>query len=126
MTAAPAVPGRAAVVCGLGAAHPPQIVSNADLTRRLNTTDEWIRSRTGIAQRHVAGTELTTTDLTVRAATQAHTDAEPGAVDALVVATTTPDRYCPATAPAVATALGLTGIPAFDLVAGCTGFLYAL
>ncbi|GAA2612630.1 beta-ketoacyl-ACP synthase III [Streptomyces tubercidicus] len=126
MTTASAVAGRAAVVCGVGAALPPHIVANADLTARLDTTDEWIRSRTGINQRHVAGTDLSTTDLAVRAAVQALADGEPGPVEAVVVATTTPDRCCPATAPAVATRLGLTGIPAFDLAAGCTGFLYGL
>ncbi|MFJ2214720.1 beta-ketoacyl-ACP synthase III [Streptomyces sp. NPDC101062] len=125
MTAA-SVTGRAAVVCGVGAALPPHIVSNADLTARLETTDEWIRSRTGITQRHVAGADLSTTELAVRAGAQALADSEPITVEALVVATTTPDRCCPATAPAVATRLGLTGVPAYDLAAGCTGFLYAL
>ncbi len=114
------------MVCGVGAALPPYIVSNADLTARLDTTDEWIRSRTGITRRHVAGADLSTTDLAVRAAAQTLDDGEPVMVEALVVATTTPDRCCPATAPAVATRLGLTGIPAYDLAAGCTGFLYAL
>lgn len=126
MTAASVAAGRAAVVCAVGAALPPHTVSNADLTARLETTDEWIRSRTGITQRHVAGVDLSTTDLAVRAGAQALADGEPVAVEALVVATTTPDRCCPATAPAVATRLGLTGIPAYDLAAGCTGFLYAL
>ncbi|WP_325051389.1 beta-ketoacyl-ACP synthase III [Streptomyces corynorhini] len=114
------------MICAVGAALPPHTVSNADLTARLETTDEWIRSRTGIAQRHVAGADLSTTDLAVRAGAQALADREPVTVEALVVATTTPDRCCPATAPAVATRLGLTGIPAYDLAAGCTGFLYAL
>lgn len=114
------------MVCGVGAALPPHIVSNADLTARLETTDEWIRSRTGIIQRHVAGADLSTTDLAVRAGARALADSEPVIVEALVVATTTPDRCCPATAPVVATRLGLTGIPAYDLAAGCTGFLYAL
>ncbi|MEV6057572.1 beta-ketoacyl-ACP synthase III [Streptomyces sp. NPDC052107] len=126
MTAAPPPTERAAVVCKVGAARPPHTVSNHDLTARLDTTDEWIRSRTGITQRHVAGADLSTTDLAVRAAAQALADGEPVTVEALVVATTTPDRCCPATAPAVATRLGLTGIPAYDLAAGCTGFLYAL
>ncbi|WP_329064347.1 beta-ketoacyl-ACP synthase III [Streptomyces sp. NBC_01429] len=126
MTAASVAAGRAAVICAVGAALPPHTVSNADLTARLNTTDEWIRSRTGITQRHVAGADLSTTDLAVRAGAQALADTEPVTVEALVVATTTPDRCCPATAPAVATRLGLTGIPAYDLAAGCTGFLYAL
>ncbi|WP_217165169.1 beta-ketoacyl-ACP synthase III [Streptomyces sp. AC512_CC834] len=126
MTAASEAAARAAVICGVGAALPPHIVTNADLTARLDTTDEWIRSRTGITQRHVAGVDLSTTDLAVRAAAQALADGEPVTVEAAVVATTTPDRCCPATAPAVATRLGLTGVPAYDLAAGCTGFLYAL
>ncbi|MER6105637.1 beta-ketoacyl-ACP synthase III [Streptomyces sp. NPDC001832] len=126
MTAASGVAGRAAVVSGVGAALPPRIVLNADLTARLDTTDEWIRSRTGIARRHIAGADLSTTDLAVRAAAQALANGEPVTAEAVVVATTTPDRCCPATAPTVATRLGLTGIPAYDLAAGCTGFLYAL
>ncbi|MFE4451326.1 beta-ketoacyl-ACP synthase III [Streptomyces sp. NPDC056796] len=126
MTTAPVAAGRAAVVCGIGAELPPHIVTNADLTAGLDTTDEWIRSRTGIAQRHIAGADLSTGDLAVRAGAQALADGQPVTVEALVVATTTPDRCCPATAPAVATRLGLTGIPAYDLAAGCTGFLYAL
>ncbi|MGW6413068.1 beta-ketoacyl-ACP synthase III [Streptomyces vinaceus] len=117
---------RAAVVAAVGSALPASVVSNEDLTARLDTTDEWIRSRTGITRRHVAGAEQSTSDLAMRAAAQALTSREPEHVDALVLATTTPDRCCPATAPAVATRLGLTGIPAFDLAAGCTGFLYAL
>jgi 3-oxoacyl-[acyl-carrier-protein] synthase-3 len=126
MTAAPQPAGQAAVVCAIGAALPPRTVSNADLTARLDTTDEWIRTRTGITRRHVAGADLSTTDLAVRAAAQALAGGEPAPVQALVVATTTPDQCCPATAPAVATRLGLTGIPAFDIAAGCTGFLYGL
>ncbi|WP_037848094.1 beta-ketoacyl-ACP synthase III [Streptomyces sp. NRRL F-2747] len=117
---------RAAVVAAAGSALPPSVVSNEELTARLDTTDEWIRSRTGITRRHVAGTEQSTADLAVRAAAQALTSNEPEHVDALVLATTTPDRCCPATAPTVATRLGLTGIPAYDLAASCTGFLYAL
>ncbi|BFO20355.1 hypothetical protein SHKM778_67430 [Streptomyces sp. KM77-8] len=70
--------------------------------------------------------DLSTTDLAVHAAAQALADGEPVTVEAVVVATTTPDRCCPATAPALATRLGLTGVPAYDLAAGCTGFLYAL
>ncbi|MGW4550218.1 beta-ketoacyl-ACP synthase III [Streptomyces violaceorubidus] len=117
---------RAAVVAAVGSALPASVVSNEDLTTRLDTTSAWIRSRTGITRRHVAGPEQSTADLAMRAAAQALTSGEPEHVDALVLATTTPDRCCPATAPAVATRLGLTGIPAFDLAAGCTGFLYAL
>ncbi|MCZ4120291.1 beta-ketoacyl-ACP synthase III [Streptomyces sp. H39-S7] len=118
--------GNAAVMCGIGAALPPTAVSNAELCAHLDTTDEWIHARTGIAQRHIAGPDLSTQDLAVRAAAKALAGYGPGPVHAVVLATTTPDRCCPATAPAVATRLGLTGVPAFDLAAGCTGFLYAL
>lgn len=118
--------GPAAVVAGVGSALPAAVVTNEDLAARLDTTDQWIRSRTGISRRHIAGADQSTADLAVRAAALALTSSEPVAVDALVVATTTPDRCCPATAPTVATRLGLTGIPAYDLAAGCTGFLYAL
>ncbi|MEU5583057.1 beta-ketoacyl-ACP synthase III [Streptomyces huasconensis] len=116
----------AAVVTAVGSALPPGSVSNRELTARLDTTDEWIRSRTGITRRRIAGADQSTADLAVRAATRTLTSSEPEHVEALVVATTTPDRCCPATAPAVATRLGLTGTPAYDLAAGCTGFLYAL
>lgn len=122
----PPARGPAAVVSALGSALPAHVISNDDLAARLDTTDEWIRSRTGITRRYFAGTDQSTADLAVRAAAGALTSGEPTDVEALVVATTTPDRCCPATAPAVATRLGLTGIPAYDLAAGCTGFLYAL
>ncbi|KOU37634.1 beta-ketoacyl-ACP synthase 3 [Streptomyces sp. WM6378] len=117
---------RAAILCGVGAALPDTVVTNADLTARLDTTDQWIRSRTGISQRRIAGSDLTTEDLAVHAATNALIHSSSPPVQALVLATTTPDRCCPATAPAVAARLGLGNIPAFDLAAGCTGFLYAL
>ncbi|MCK8679839.1 beta-ketoacyl-ACP synthase III [Streptomyces lichenis] len=117
---------EAVVVCGVGAALPSRSVSNTELTTRLDTTDQWIRSRTGIVQRYVAGSELSTSDLAVRAARQALACGGTERAEVLVVATTTPDRCCPAVAPTVATRLGLTGIPAYDLAAGCTGFLYAL
>lgn len=116
----------AAVICGIGGALPPTVVSNAELCSRLDTTQEWIRSRTGIAQRHIADVDTSTEDLAVRAAKEALARCGSAPVQALVLATTTPDRCCPATATTVASRLGLTGIPAFDLAAGCTGFLYGL
>lgn len=116
----------AAVICGIGGALPPTVVSNAELCTRLDTTEEWIRSRTGIAQRHIADVDSSTEDLAVRAAQEALARCGSGSVQALVLATTTPDRCCPATATTVASRLGLTGVPAFDLAAGCTGFLYGL
>lgn len=116
----------AAVICGIGAALPSHVVSNEELCSRLDTTDEWIRTRTGICLRHIAGADSSTEDLAVQAAEQALAVVGATSVGAVVLATTTPDRCCPATAPAVASRLGLTGVPAVDLAAGCTGFLYGL
>lgn len=117
---------RAAAVSGIGAALPSRVVSNAELCARLDTTEEWIRSRTGITQRHIADVIDSTEDLAVQAATEALGSPMTGPVQALVLATTTPDRRCPATATTVASRLGLGGVPAVDLAAGCTGFLYGL
>ncbi|MFC5718659.1 beta-ketoacyl-ACP synthase III [Streptomyces gamaensis] len=117
---------RAAVVAGVGSALPPVRVTNADLVARLDTSDEWIRSRTGIRQRFVAPAGTATSDLAVAAGAKALKSAGGHPVDALVVATTTPDRPCPATAPAVADRLGLGHVAAHDVAAVCTGFLYAL
>ncbi|MGW5682302.1 beta-ketoacyl-ACP synthase III [Nonomuraea sp. NPDC003754] len=115
-----------AVICAIGAALPTTVVSNSDLCAHLDTTEEWIRSRTGITRRHIADAEVSTEDLAVQAASAALTPCQSGTIQALVLATTTPDRCCPATAPKVAARLGLTGVPALDLAAGCTGFLYGL
>ncbi|MEV3854056.1 beta-ketoacyl-ACP synthase III [Streptomyces sp. NPDC050095] len=118
----------AAVLSGLGAWLPPQVIGNQDLvdTHGLDTTDEWIRQRTGILRRHRAAPGVSTSDLAVEAGRRALRSAGSGKVDAVVLATTTPDHPCPATAPAVATRLGLTGVAAFDIAAVCSGFLYAL
>lgn len=123
----PAGPGPdAAVVCGIGYWLPPTVVTNAELCAQLDTTEEWIVRRTGIRARRVAGPDLSTADLAVEAGARALESAGGEPVRALVLATTTPDRACPATAPEVASRLGLTGVPAFDVSAVCTGFLYAL
>lgn len=111
---------------GLGAFLPPRIVTNAELPAELGTSDEWIRARTGIAQRHVASPGMATSDLAFEAATRALKSAGGPLVDAVVLATTTPDRPCPATAPEVASRLGLAGVAAFDVAAVCTGFVYGL
>ncbi len=116
----------AAVIAGLGAWVPERVVTNDMLTEQLDTSDEWIRSRTGIATRHVIDAGMATSDLAVEAAKRAMASAGPAAPDALVLATATPDHPCPATAPAVATRLGLGGIPALDVAAVCAGFIYAL
>lgn len=118
---------RAAVLTGVGSALPSRLVPNAELAAELGTSDEWIRSRTGITQRYHAIPGTATSDLAVHAGQAALRSAgHSGPVDAVVVATTTPDRPCPATAPAVATRLGLSGAAAYDISAVCTGFIYAL
>ena len=118
--------GRAAVVAGIGSWLPPDVVTNNDIAARLDTSDDWIRSRTGIAQRHVVDATTATSDLAVEAGRRAMKSAQVDSVDMVILATTTPDRPCPATAPDVAYRLGLTGVPAFDVAAVCSGFLYLL
>ncbi|MEU1089961.1 beta-ketoacyl-ACP synthase III [Streptomyces sp. NPDC005576] len=115
-----------AVLAGIGCHVPPNRVTNEELTTRLDTTDEWIRTRTGIAARHVVGRGTATSDLAVEAGVRALKSAGRDDADAVVLATTTPDRPCPATAPDVAARLGLRGVAAFDVAAVCSGFLYGL
>ncbi len=117
---------RAAVVAGLGAWTPPTLVTNDDLAAQLDTDDAWIRTRTGIRQRHVVGPDQATGDLAVEAGRRALASAGVGRAGLLVVATSTPDQPLPATAPQVADRLGLGTVPAFDVAAVCTGFVYAL
>lgn len=118
--------GRSAVLAGLGAWLPPRVVDNDELARRLDTSDAWIRTRTGIRTRHIAGPETSTVDMAVRAGGNALRSAGSDIVDALVLATATPDHLCPASAPQVAAGLGLSGIAALDVNAVCSGFIYAL
>ncbi len=115
-----------AILAGLGAHVPSQVVTNDMLAARLETTDEWIRSRTGIGQRHVVEHGTATSDLAVAAGARALESAGSDAIDMVVLATTTPDHPCPATAPEVASRLGLGAVPAFDIAAVCSGFVYAL
>ncbi|MBQ1123594.1 beta-ketoacyl-ACP synthase III [Streptomyces smyrnaeus] len=117
---------RAAVLAGLGGCLPPRLVTNEELAARLDSSDEWVRSRTGIRQRYMAEAGVLTSDLAVGAGSRALKSSGDPHVDALVVATTTPDRPCPATAPTVASKLGLGHAAAWDVSAVCTGFLYAL
>lgn len=118
--------GRAAVVTGIGSYVPPNMVTNDDLAARLDTSDAWIRSRTGIAERYVVSPGTSTGDLAVEAGLRALKSAGDEQVGAVVLATTTPDQPCPATAPQVAARLGLGQVPAFDVAAVCSGFLYGL
>jgi 3-oxoacyl-[acyl-carrier-protein] synthase-3 len=117
----------AAVLMGLGACVPPRVVTNAELAQGgLDTTAQWIRTRTGIEQRHVADRGTATSDLAVEAGARALKSAGAGEVDAVVVATSTPDRVCPSTAPEVASRLGLGNVAAFDVNGVCAGFVYGL
>lgn len=113
---------------GSGSALPRQVVTNADLEARIDTTHEWIVERTGIHQRHIAGEGETTATLATEAARAALADAgvEAKAIDLIVLATATPDNTFPATATKVQNALGCNGGIAFDVAAVCSGFLYAL
>ncbi|MFJ5925401.1 beta-ketoacyl-ACP synthase III [Kitasatospora sp. NPDC092948] len=117
---------RAAVLTGLGGWIPPVRVTNEQLAEQLDTTDEWITTRTGIRERFVVEPGTATSDLAVHAGRRALESAGVDGVDVLVLATSTPDHPCPATAPTVANRLGLGPIPAFDVAAVCTGFVYAL
>lgn len=114
-----------AVIAGIGGALPDNCVSNAELAKLMDTSDEWIRSRTGIRERYWSRT-TSTGDLAIAAGQQALDSAQWSAVDLVIVATTTPDHPCPATAPAVAARLGLGPVAAFDISAVCSGFVYAL
>ncbi len=118
--------GPAPVLCGLGSWTPPDVITNDQLAAVLDTSDEWIQSRTGVVRRHVAAPGVATSELAAEAGQRALKSAGLDAVDALILATTTPDRPCPATAPEVASRLGLGPIAAFDIAAVCSGFIYAL
>jgi 3-oxoacyl-[acyl-carrier-protein] synthase-3 len=115
-------------VAGVGAYLPAQVVTNEDLALRLNTSDAWIRERTGIQERRIAADGELTSDLAVAAAEQALRAAQVRAasVDMIVLATATPDETFPATATTVQARLGMTRGFAFDVQAVCSGFVYAL
>ncbi|MGN6372217.1 MAG: beta-ketoacyl-ACP synthase III [Solirubrobacteraceae bacterium] len=116
----------AAVVAGIGSWLPPTVVTNEDLCAALDTTPEWIETRTGICERRVVADGLSTGGLAVQAGANALESAGWSSVDALVVATTSPDRLCPAIAPEVASRLDLAEVAAFDLTSACSGFVYGL
>lgn len=116
------------VIAGCGAYLPSRIVSNEELAKRVDTSDEWIVARTGIHQRHIASDRETTSTLALHAATAALDDAKAtaGDVDLIVLATATPDNTFPSTATTVQADLGMTRGAAFDVQAVCSGFIYAL
>ncbi|MEV6876110.1 beta-ketoacyl-ACP synthase III [Amycolatopsis sp. NPDC051128] len=115
-----------AVLCGLGYFLPDRVVTNTQLCERLDVSEDWIEGRTGISRRRWVEPGEATSDLAVEAGRAALKSAGSGLVDAVVLATTTPDYRCPATAPDVAARLGLSGVAAFDVSAVCTGFVYGL
>jgi 3-oxoacyl-[acyl-carrier-protein] synthase-3 len=115
-------------VIGCGSYLPENIVTNAELAAKVDTSDEWIRTRTGIRQRHIAAPGEKTSDLAVKAARAAlvHAGATADDIDMVVVATTTPDLTFPSVATIVQQKLGMTRGFAFDVQAVCAGFIYAL
>ena len=116
------------VVVGCGSYLPGRILTNHELARSVETTDEWIVQRTGIWERHIAAPGEMTSDLALHAAKAALANAklQPDSIDLIVLGTSTPDQTFPATAVTVQAALGITRGAAFDLQAVCSGFVYAL
>ena len=115
-------------IVGWGKCMPPRVLTNDDLAQMVDTSDEWIRSRTGITERRVVVDGETTSSIALHAAWQALAVAglRPTQLDLIIVATVTPDYAFPATACLVQDGLGATRAAAFDLSAGCTGFIYGL
>ncbi len=116
-------------IAGTGSYLPAKILTNAELERMVDTTDEWIFARTGIRERHIAASNEFTSDLGIAAAKKAieAADIDPQHIDLLIVATTTPDRFFPSTACLIQGQLGIkNNSPAFDVQAVCSGFVYAL
>ena len=117
-----------AKILGTGSYLPANRVSNEELAKFVDTSDEWIYTRTGIKNRHIAADDEKTSDLAVQAAKAALADAgvEASEIDLIIVATATPDMQFPATATMVQHKLGVGGCPAFDVQAVCAGFMYAI
>ena len=115
-------------IIGVGSYLPKKVLTNKDLEKSLDTTDEWITSRTGIKKRHIADIDQLTSDLAFEAARNAISNSSISAkdIDLIIVATTTPDKIFPSTACNVQTKLGIKNCPAFDIQAVCSGFIYGL
>ncbi|MGU9977907.1 MAG: beta-ketoacyl-ACP synthase III [Candidatus Oxydemutatoraceae bacterium WSBS_2016_MAG_OTU14] len=117
-----------AKVIGTGSYLPKKILTNKDLEKRLDTSDQWIQERTGICERHIAADDEYSSDLAIHASRQAieMADIDPQTIEMVIVATTTADKIFPSTASLVQNKLGIAPCPAFDLQAACTGFVYGL
>ncbi len=115
-------------IIGVGKYLPANILTNADLAKMVDTSDEWITSRTGIKQRRIAAEYETTSDMASKAARDALKDAglEAGDIDLIIVPTITPDMFFPSTACLLQHKLGARNIPAFDIAVACSGFIYGL
>ena len=122
------MPTIGAVPIGVGHFLPKRIVTNSELAKTVDTSDEWIKTRTGIERRHFAADDEFTSDLAIKAAMNALKNANISAndIDTIVLATSTPDQTFPSTATKVQTGLGMTSGFAFDVQAVCAGFAYAL
>ena len=122
------MPDHGAIIAGTGSHLPERRLTNADLSAMVDTNDEWITQRTGIRERRIAADGETTATLAAAAGRKAIADAGLTAadIDLVIVATITPEMGFPSTACFVAADLGMTGTPAFDLAAACSGFIYAL
>ncbi|MBL8229194.1 MAG: ketoacyl-ACP synthase III [Bryobacterales bacterium] len=117
-----------AKISALGCYVPPGVLTNFDLERMVETTNDWILERTGISERHIAGDGIATSDMAAEAARQvlANRGVEASSVDAIIVCTVTPDMMFPSTACLVQDRIGAKGAWGFDLVAACSGFVYGL
>ena len=115
-------------IAGVGHFAPTKVLTNADLERMLDTSDEWIVTRTGMKERHIAAADEPTSDIAVAAARNALANAGLAAtdLDCIIVATVTPDYAFPATACIVGAKLGIQGVPGFDMEIACSGFIYGL
>lgn len=116
------------VITGSGSYLPEKILTNKDLEKKVDTSDEWIRTRSGIEQRRIAADDQAASDLGTEAGRAALEDAEisPDAIELVICATATPDMAFPSTACAIQDNLGISGAAAFDISAACSGFIYAL
>lgn len=122
------LPNLSVEIAGIGSYLPEKKLTNEDLERMVDTSDQWITKRTGIKERHIAADSEATSDLAAMAAKRALAEAEmaPEQLDAILVCTCTPDHFFPATACLVQTAIGAENAVCFDLEAACSGFLYGM